>query len=95
MAHIDELISQQYWKPTTHSGEHEYFMQPQNPDLHDILKTLIQSEGYTANFRGYDYQYWNHGGFRYWIFDKSKSGNASINRAKEDAPRDMKSIYKE
>ena len=55
MAHIDELISQQYWKPTTHSGEHEYFMQPQNPDLHDILKTLIKSEGYTAHFVSYKF----------------------------------------
>ena len=87
MESLDEQIDQQVWKPTKHSGDHEYFMQPQNSDLHDALKSVIDSDGYTAQFKGYDYRYWNHNGFRYWIFDLTKRGNASINRAKEDAPR--------
>ena len=90
---VDEVIQKAPWRGSKLKGVHEYIMQPKYPELYDVLHPIIAEHGYNAMYGDYEYRYWNHDGYRYWIFDSwvwkygYPSGDAAINRAKEDAPR--------
>ncbi|MCL0105295.1 hypothetical protein M1N90_00875 [Dehalococcoidia bacterium] len=87
---IDILIKDAPWRASSLKGAHEYVMQEKYPQIYAPITALITEEGYDEKFGGWTYRYWNYEGYRYWIVDTFNgipSGNAAINRAKEDAPR--------
>lgn len=65
------------WRKTEYVSPHEYIVCT-NRDflLYQLLRDLIEKDGYVEHFKGQAYKYYNIGEYKYWIIEHI------LNRAK-------------
>jgi len=76
MVNIENLISKAKWRATDYIEAHEYIIKEQHPELFELMRQAIKTDGYSAKFRGASYRYINIGAYKYWtmgvVLNRSK-----------------------
>ena len=62
-----DRINQAIWSRTSYIQPHEYVVYERSAELCDLIKDLINEQGYTKQFQGRDCQYIDLDGYKYWF----------------------------
>ena len=64
---ITDLIAAAAWRESTYLAPHAYVLQRAEPALYNLVRTLVETQGYTASFQGKPYRYLDVGDHTYWL----------------------------
>ena len=66
MTDIDNELATAKWKKSKRN-EHEYVLELDYPELVHKVQALIKAEGIYEKYKKWNYKYWGHKGWKYWV----------------------------